>query len=87
MKQLDEEIKIFGCLFMDRLDNELLQDAINYVDYDERGLAFDTICDHLSEYDIPITQEEYDIAIKLCKTLQMDVNDISIKHLKTLIVS
>ena len=86
MKELDEKIKKFGCLFMNRLDNELLQDAINYVDYDERGLAFETICDHLSEYDVPITQEEYEIAINLCKILQMDINDISIKHLKTLIV-
>ncbi|MBW9398687.1 MafI family immunity protein [Leclercia sp. EC_58] len=87
MKELDEEIRIFGSLFMNRLDKELLQYAINYVDYDERGLAFETICDHLSEYNVPITLEEYEIAIKLCKTLQMDINDISIKHLKTLIVS
>lgn len=87
MKELDEEIRIFGSLFMNRLDKELLQDAINYVDYDERGLAFETICDHLSEYDVPITLEEYEIAIKICISLQMDINDVSIKHLKTLIVS
>lgn len=87
MKELDEEIRIFGSLFMNRLDKELLQDAINYVDYDERGLAFETICDHLSEYDVPITLEEYEIAIKICISLQMDINNVSIKHLKTLIVS
>lgn len=55
MNELDEEIKRFGRLFMNRLNNEMLQDAIKYVDYGERGLAFETICDHLSEYDVPIT--------------------------------
>lgn len=86
MNELDEEIKRFGRLFMNRLNNEILQDAIKYVDYDERGLAFETICDHLSEYDVPITLEEYTFAIELCKKLQMNVNDISMNHLKTLVV-
>ncbi|EOL9072729.1 MafI family immunity protein [Cronobacter turicensis] len=36
----------------------MLQDAISYVDHNERGLAFENICDQLSEYDIPITEEE-----------------------------
>ncbi|HII4322192.1 TPA: MafI family immunity protein [Enterobacter cloacae] len=86
MNELDEEIKRFGRLFMNRLNNEMLQDAIKYVDYGERGLAFETICDHLSEYDVPIIFGEYTFAIELCKKLQMDVNDISMNHLKTLVV-
>jgi len=86
MKTLDEDIRDFGNLFMNRLDNEILQFAIDYIDYDERGLAFETICDHLSEYYVPVTQEEYNAAIKLCEKLQMDINDISIKHLNTLII-
>jgi hypothetical protein len=85
MNELDYEIKAFGRLFMNRLDNELLQYAIDYVDFDERGLAFETICDHLSEYDVPITSQEYELAIGLCEKMQMDANDISLKHLKTLI--
>ncbi|EIX1615109.1 MafI family immunity protein [Cronobacter sakazakii] len=36
----------------------MLQDAIGYVDQNERGLAFETLYEHLSEYDIPITEEE-----------------------------
>ncbi|MBG3014631.1 MafI family immunity protein [Proteus mirabilis] len=32
---------------------------MNYIEYDEKGLAFETICDHISEYNIPITSEEY----------------------------
>ena len=86
MLELDEKIKIFGHRFRDRLNNELLQDAINYVDYDERGLAFETICDHLSEYNVPITQEEYRLAIEICNALEMDNDDISLRHLKELII-
>lgn len=86
MKELDEEIRIFGGLFMNRLDNERLQFAINYIDYDERGLAFETICDHLSEYDVPITRGEYIIAIRLCKALQLDASNIGIQNLEVLII-
>lgn len=85
MQYLDEKIKEFGGLFKDRLDNDLLQDAIYYVDCNERGLAFETICDQISEYEVPITKEEYGIAISICNELKMDVNDISIKHMSDLI--
>ena len=85
MSKLDKKIKDFGGLFRDRLDNELLQDAINYVDYDERGLAFETICDHLSEYEVSINKDEYDLAIKICNELKMDQNNISLQHLKELV--
>jgi hypothetical protein len=85
MHSLDGKIKEFGSLFYGRLDTELLQDAISYVDHNERGLAFETICDHISEYDISITAEEYCIAISLCNDLKMDVNDISIVHMKKLV--
>ncbi|QXB20572.1 MafI family immunity protein [Lelliottia amnigena] len=43
----------------------MLQDAVGYVGHGERGLAFETICDHLSEYEVPISQSEYDLAINI----------------------
>lgn len=64
----------------------MLQDAVGYVGHGERGLAFETICDHLSEYEVPISQSEYDLAINICNDLKMDVNDISFKHLRKLII-
>ena len=85
MQYLDNKIKEFGELFKNRLDNDLLQDAIYYVDCNERGVAFETICDHISEYEMPITKKEYDIAISICNELEMDTNDISIKHMSDLI--
>lgn len=85
MQGLDGKIKEFGSLFYGWLDTGMLQDAISYVDHNERGLAFEKICDHLSEYDIPITEEEYCIAISLCNDLKMDVNDVSIVYMKRLV--
>ena len=85
MQYLDNKIREFGELFKNRLNNDLLQDAIYYVDCNERGLAFETICDHISEYEVPITKKEYDIAISICNELKMDTNDISIKHMSDLI--
>lgn len=85
MTELDEKIKYFGSLFKNCLDNELLQDAINYVDHGERRLAFETVCDHLSEYEVPIKKAEYDLAIFICNGLKIDADDISLRHLKALI--
>lgn len=85
MTELDEKIKYFGSLFKNRLDNELLQDAMNYVVHGERRLAFETVCDHLSEYEVPINKGEYDLAILICNELKMDADDISLRHLKALI--
>lgn len=86
MNELDKKITYFGGLFKERLDSEMLQDAIGYVGHGERGLAFETICDHLSEYEVPISQTEYNLAITICNELKMDVNNISLKHLKELII-
>ena len=86
MTGIESKVKNFGNLFTSRLDNELLQYAISYVDYGETNLAFEIICDHLSEYDVKIYQTEYDLAITLCNELGMDINDISLRHLKELII-
>lgn len=83
---LNMGIKEFGSLFYGRLDAELLGDAIGYVAHGESALAFETICDHLSEYDVPITEEEYSIAMSICDDLKMDINDISFTYMKRLIV-
>jgi len=86
VNELDKKITYFGGLFKERLDDEMLQDAIGYVGHGERGLAFETICDHLSEYEVPISQTEYDLAVTICNDLKMDVNDVSLKHLRELII-
>lgn len=85
MVNLDNTIINFGNRFYDRLNPELLKYAIEYIDFNERGLAFETICDHLSEYNVPITLEEYGIAITIADILGISDQDHSLLHLKELI--
>lgn len=84
MQSLDEQIRAFGELFRDRLDNELLQYAINYLDHNERGLALETLLDYLADYEVIITQAEYDQAVILYKQMKLDINDHRIKYLNIL---
>jgi len=53
----------------------------------ERRFAFETICDHLSDFEEHVTQEEYSLAMGLSRRLEIDVNDINLRHLKELVSS
>lgn len=82
MHSLDSKIRLFCSFFHDRLARDLLNDINHYINNNERGLAFETLCDHICEYDVHITQGEYDCAVGLCHDLKIDVNDTSIVHFK-----
>ncbi|WP_110972931.1 MafI family immunity protein [Pseudomonas huaxiensis] len=71
----------FGRKFEGRLDSDLLQGALDYVAYSEESLAFEILCDHICEYDISITGEEYKEAIQLVVDLGLNLNDGPFKHL------
>jgi len=74
----------FGNKFKGRLDALWLESALDYIDYNEEGLAFDTLYTYLSEYDICLSKEEYDEMIKLAKDMGFDLNCRSFKYLKYL---
>ncbi|WP_153789216.1 MafI family immunity protein [Pseudomonas sp. EMN2] len=71
----------FGNKFDGRLDADLLQGALDYVAYNEEGLAFEILCDHICEFDISITGEEYQEAVRLITDLGLDLDDGPFKHL------
>lgn len=62
----------------------LLQGALDYVKYNEESLAFEILCDHICEYDVSITDEEYCEAIKLALNMGFDLAAAPFKHLKQL---
>lgn len=74
----------FGREFEGRLHPDLLQGALDYISYSEEGLAFEILCDHICEYDIPITEEEYDEAVRLVLHIGLDLNEGPFKHLLAL---
>lgn len=58
--QLPERIIVFGNRFKNRLEPWLVDAALQYIDFNEVELAFETICDHLADHYISITRDEYD---------------------------
>ncbi|MHB2060090.1 MafI family immunity protein [Pseudomonas monsensis] len=71
----------FARRFEGRLDSDLLQGALDYVAYNEESLAFEVLCDHICEYDISITDEEYNEAVRLILDIGLDLGEGPFKHL------
>ncbi|MDP9564825.1 UNVERIFIED_ORG: hypothetical protein J2806_000458 [Kosakonia oryzae] len=80
-------VKAFGARFFGRVDAERLQFAIDYVDYNKSGLAFETICDYLIEADAPISEEEYRLAEELYRDMEMKWGASCLKYLQVLVAS
>ncbi|MEE5092984.1 MafI family immunity protein [Pseudomonas alliivorans] len=74
-------IIIFGIKFEGRLKSDLLQGVLDYVAYNEESLAFEILCDHICEYDISITDEEYIEAVLLVLDMRLDLDEGPFKHL------
>ncbi|KPY38166.1 hypothetical protein ALO52_200186 [Pseudomonas syringae pv. primulae] len=71
----------FGKKFEGRLNSDLLQGALDYVAYSEESLAFEILCDHICEYDISITDDEYREAVLLILDMGLDLDEGPFKHL------
>ncbi|QWA31196.1 MafI family immunity protein [Pseudomonas sp. RC3H12] len=71
----------FGKKFEGRLNSDLLQGALDYVAYSEEGLAFEILCDHICEYDVSISDEEYREAVLLVLDMGLDLGKGPFKHL------
>jgi len=86
MSMLDKRVLEFGNKFHGRLDKLWLDVALDYVDYDECGVAFDTLCGYIYEYDVCISAEEFDEAMQLGLEMGFDINDYPFHGLKGLIL-
>jgi hypothetical protein len=83
-----DRILKFGEKFRARLDSidpVLLFGALEYVSHGEDSLAFEILCDHICEHRIPITNDEYNEAIKLASDMKFNLEDFSIKYLELLV--
>lgn len=78
-----ERIIILGNVFKERLDPDLIDTALDYIDFNEEGLALEILCDHIIEYNIAITQDEFELIVKLSKEMNLE----PFEHLKQQIVS
>lgn len=71
----DRRILALGERFRGRLEDTLLDGALDYVQYNERGLAIELLCSHLLEYDVPVTPDEYLEFIGLVQEMGMPADD------------
>ncbi|WP_313067222.1 MafI family immunity protein [Achromobacter animicus] len=74
----------FGKRFQGRLDSTLLQGALDYVGFGEESVAFEILCDHICEYDVSISEEEYFEAIQLALDMGFSLEEGPFKHLRGL---
>jgi hypothetical protein len=75
----------FGNRFQNRLEPALLQGALDYVNFNEEALAFEILCDHISEYEIPISLDEYEEAIKLVSIFGLNLDEPPFRYLSGLV--
>jgi len=74
----------FGNKFKGRLEDMRLEIALDYIDHNEWGLAFETLCDYLVEYNVSLSAEEYGEMIKLAKDMGLNLDNGNFKYLKYL---
>lgn len=71
--------------FNDRLNKNLSDFIISHIDNNEYSLAMETLCDYMNEFDIQITEREFDEIIELAVGLNLDVCTGRFLYLKKLI--
>jgi len=75
----------FGSKFRGRLDDLWLETSLDYINYGEWGLALDFLCGYLWDYDVAISEKEFDEAISLALDMGFNPNETPFKQLKNLI--
>ncbi|WP_392551397.1 MafI family immunity protein [Orbus wheelerorum] len=79
------QIMHIGNYFRGRLDDTYLNGALDYVNHNEEPLAIETLCEHLSEYEITITKNEYNDIILLIHKMGLSELDPPYSYLEELI--
>ncbi|WP_294954086.1 MafI family immunity protein [uncultured Gilliamella sp.] len=68
-------IKEFGNSLKDRIDPELIDYALDYINHFENVLAFETLCDHIADFDVKISGDEYKKVLHIIDLLDLDLNN------------
>lgn len=71
-KNVADIVKEFGEKFRGRIEDWRLSEAIKYVDFNECSLAFETICDHICEYDVEISSDEFNAIMRIGRIFEVE---------------
>lgn len=71
---VNEEIAKLGESLKDRLDPSIIDFALDYINYSESILAFETLCDHIADHGVKISPDEYGKVILIANTLGLAID-------------
>lgn len=60
MTSLGSDVLALGALFHERLPAAILATALDYVQFNEAGLALEILAEQLVEYDVKISTDEFE---------------------------
>lgn len=72
---ISNKIKVLGEGLKGRLEPEIVDYDLDYINHSESILAFETLCDHIADYDIVITKDEYEQIVHIVKELNLELDD------------
>ena len=82
---INEKIKTFGEALKNRLDSSLIDFALEYIDFSENVLAFETLCGHIANYQVRISPDEYRQVLDIAGLLEIDNQYTEIDPLRNLL--
>ena len=71
---INEEIIKLGEGLKDRLDPSIIDFALDYINYSESLLAFETLCDHIADNDVKVSDDEYEKVILFANKLGLEID-------------
>lgn len=71
---INDEIREFGEGLKNRLEPSLVDFALDYLGFSENILAFETLCDHIADYDVVISKDEYTQVLKIVNYLGLEID-------------
>ncbi len=80
-----ERILVFGVKLKGRLDTLFLEGALDYVKHHEENLALEILCDHICEYDVFLSGEEFYEVRLLIVDMGLDMSTAPFKYLEGMV--
>lgn len=72
---VNDRIRDLGNSLKDRLDPELVDYDLDYINHSENILAFEMLCDHIADYDVKISNNEYKKILEIVDLLNLNLDN------------
>ena len=72
---INNKIIMLGEGLKDRIDASIIDFDLEYIGHSESILAFETLCDHIADYDVVITRDEYNQIINIANELNLEIDN------------